>query len=170
MPDLVRVKLTDSEKGPVETQVPLSAAADLIVQTCILPVFRKKDAYIVVSGGRGVKSREGFRQVIALAGLLQADIGTSRAALVSGFSERAFLVGCNGRTVVPDLYIACGISGSPQHFYGMQTSHIVLALTDDPTTPMYREAHFALISDLKVSLPVMDAAIRKALGLPPKED
>ncbi len=154
-------KYITPEKGSAKKQVPLSNAADTILQTCILPVLREENAAIMVSGGRGVKSPEGFEMVEELAGLLGAETGASRGAAASGFAPWDRLIGINGKRVRPDLYIACGISGSPQHLFGMRTSARILALTDDPTTPMYQLASYAIVGDLKDVLPELIKVLKQ---------
>ena len=169
-----------------------------ILKDVILPVLALPDPGIVVSGGRGVGSAEGFRLVEDLAETLRGKIkapensggeapisgetapgygspkratrgslnkspvslGASRAAVVSGFAPRKYLIGINGRTVTPDLYIACGISGSLQHRFGMAGSGQILAINDDPTVPIFEIATAGLIGDLHEILPVLTEELK----------
>ncbi len=107
-----------------------------------------KGAPIIVSGGYGMGSREGFEQLYELAHLLGGEVGASRAAVDAGFAEHDRQVGQTGVTVRPKLYIACGISGQVQHTAGMNESSVIIAINQDPEAPIHQIADYSIIGDV----------------------
>ena len=122
------------------------------------------DARIVVSGGRGVGSAEGFKILEELAQLLDAAVGCSRVATSLGWRPHADQVGQTGTRVAPELYIACGVSGAIQHLVGCKGAKRILAINTDPEAPMMARADYAIIGDLKTVIPALIAEIRRARG------
>jgi electron transfer flavoprotein alpha subunit len=121
-----------------------------------------RDAKVVVSGGRGVGSAEGFGIIEELAGLLGAAVGCSRVVTSAGWRPHTDQVGQTGTKVSPDLYIACGISGATQHIAGCKGAKKILAINDDAEAPILASADYAVIGDLHEIVPAISAELRKA--------
>lgn len=118
------------------------------------------DSRVVVSGGRGVGSADGFAQLEALAAKLGGSVGCSRVATNNGWRPHSDQVGQTGTVVAPELYIACGISGAIQHWVGMMGSKTILAINTDAEAPMVTKADFAVVGDLHEVVPAITAEIR----------
>ncbi len=118
------------------------------------------EARLVVGGGRGVGSAEGFAVLDELASLLGGAVGGSRVATNLGWRPHADQVGQTGTRIAPDLYIACGISGAIQHWVGCKGSKKILAINTDPDAPMMTKADYAVIGDVHEVLPALIAELR----------
>jgi electron transfer flavoprotein alpha subunit len=122
------------------------------------------DARVVVSGGRGVGSSEGFESLDELAHLLGGAVGCSRVVTNKGWRPHADQVGQTGARVAPDLYIACGISGAIQHWVGCKGAKKILVINTDPEAPIVAKADYAVIADLHEIIPALSEEVRKLNG------
>jgi electron transfer flavoprotein alpha subunit len=123
------------------------------------------DAQVVIGGGRGVGSAEGFQVLEELADLLGAAVGCSRAVTGAGWRPHIDQIGQTGTRIAPELYIACGVSGAIQHMVGCKGAKHILAINSDPEAPIVAQADYAVIGDLHKVIPALCAEIRKAKGV-----
>jgi electron transfer flavoprotein alpha subunit len=123
-----------------------------------------RDAKVVVGGGRGVGSAEGFAVIEELAGLLGGAVGCSRVVTSAGWRPHTDQVGQTGTKISADLYIACGISGATQHIAGAKGAKRILAINSDPEAPILAAADYAVIGDLHEVVPAISAELRKVRG------
>jgi electron transfer flavoprotein alpha subunit len=169
-PHAVPVEEPDGPDAPtVQAFVPTLTDADLRVAVARrLEPDRSgvslADARVVVGGGRGVGSADGFADLEELASLLGAAVGVSRVVTSQGWRPHSMQVGQTGMRIAPDLYIACGISGAIQHIVGARAAKRILAINTDPDAPIMAVADYAVIGDLHDVVPAISAEVRRVRG------
>lgn len=126
--------------------------------------FKLEDARIIISGGRGIGSAQGFKQLEELAGLLKGAVGASRPPCDNGWVSDTQQIGLTGKVVSPDLYIAIGLSGSSQHLSGCSSAKTIVAINKDPEANIFKVADYGIVGDWKKALPAFTAKVKEVLA------
>ena len=158
-----------SRKGNIETFTPSFDSSKFKVK--LLEIVKNEndklditEAKILISGGRGVGTTENFKKLEDLALLLHAQVSSSRAMVDAGIMSHDRQVGQTGKTVRPDLYLACGISGAIQHLAGMEESELIIAINKDKFAPIFQVADLGIVGDVNKILPMLTERLRKELA------
>lgn len=164
-PGVMKKALKEEARKGIVSKLNISLKESDMRTRVIKKVVEKKDlisltdANIIVAGGLGVGSKEGFEPLKKLADKLGGVVGASRAAVDAGWIDRSYQVGQTGTTVKPTIYIACGISGAIQHMAGMQDSDMIIAINKNESAPILKAADYSIVGDLHEILPLMEDSI-----------
>jgi electron transfer flavoprotein alpha subunit len=167
----IRPNAIEAQPAPCEAEV---IACPIDVESKNLTVREIKEAAseridlteadVIISGGRGVKNSENFRILFECADIIGAAVGASRVAVDAEWVPYAMQVGQTGKTVSPKVYIACGISGSVQHFAGMKTSGLIIAINEDAEASIMKNCDYYVVGDLHEIVPLLTGQLKEVVG------
>ncbi|MCW4020414.1 MAG: electron transfer flavoprotein subunit alpha/FixB family protein [Candidatus Bathyarchaeota archaeon] len=160
-----------NEKNPDRKGVVIRKEATVIEDTGMKVLEKIKadeanlaEAEVIVSGGRGLREPEDFKILKELAEALGGVVGSSRPLVDAGWISKDHQIGFSGNTAKPRVYIACGISGAPQHLFGMRDSDIIIAINKDPSAPIFNVSDYAIVGDLYEIVPILIRELRRELS------
>ena len=167
----IRPNVIAAHPAPVTAEV-LSLQTQIGDESLMVEAVKKdsagtmdlSEAQIIIAGGRGMQNGENYRILHECADVLGAAVGASRVAVDAGWVPHSMQVGQTGTTVSPNLYIACGISGSVQHFAGMKTSGVLVAINTDPKAAMMQHCDYGIVGDLFDIVPLLTRRLKTTLN------
>jgi electron transfer flavoprotein alpha subunit len=155
----------DGKLAALQIEIPTDTRTSLVTAEAVVTTgVDLSEADVIISGGRGVKGEENFKLLRDCAAPLNAAVGASRVAVDNGWVPYAMQVGQTGVKVNPKVYLACGISGSIQHYAGMKTSGMIIAINSDPEAPIMANCDYFVVGDLFEILPALAKALKMAIG------
>jgi len=166
-PNAIEAQTAPCDAEVIDYQAPVQDPGKLVVKEVKQSPSGAVDlteANIIITGGRPIASADNYKILRKCADIVGAAVGASRAAVDAGFAPHSMQVGQTGKTVSPKLYIGCGLSGSVQHFAGMKTSKIIVAINTDKDAPIFGKCDYGIIGDLFEVVPVLTEVLREHKG------
>jgi len=163
-PNVIDVSTAPCEAEIVNYEAAVQDTGKLVIKDVKQNPSKEVDlteANIIITGGRPIASADNYQILRQCADLVGAAVGASRAAVDAGFAPHSMQVGQTGKTVSPKLYIGCGLSGSVQHFAGMKTSKVIVAINNDKDAPIFGKCDYGIIGDLFDVVPVLMEVLRE---------